>query len=213
MRIIEVELHSPDPVAQMSFYCERLGLPSEGDAIKAGGTRIRFVAGDSHAYHLAFNIPENQIEPGTEWISTRARMLSDEIFDFDFWHAHAAYFEDPDGNILELIARHSIDNASTAPFGPASLLEVSEVGLASDAPGDLARRLEGEVGLPVYSGDRESFTAIGDERGLFIVVGTGRHWLPTEVSAAPVALRVTVAGPTAGQFDLSPDPVVIARVP
>ena len=46
-------------------------------------------------------------------------------------------------------------------------LPVADVGAAVEF-------LETELGLPHFSGDRENFSAVGDDRGLFIVVPVGR---------------------------------------
>ena len=53
-------------------------------------------------------------------------------------------------------------------------MEVSEIGLPVADVGAAVDFLEAELGLPHFSGDRESFSAVGDDRGLFIVVPVGR---------------------------------------
>ena len=46
--------------------------------------------------------------------------------------------------------------------------------------GAAAAFLEAELGLPHFSGDRENFSAVGNDRGLFILVPVGRVWLFTD---------------------------------
>ena len=211
MRIHEIELASPNPAAQLEFYAERLDLPRAGDGIQVGETVLRFVQGSPARYHLAFAIPENQIEDARRWLQDRAAMLSDEIFDFDFWNAHAVYFEDADGNVLELIARHDLANATAGTFTSASLLEANEVGLAVADPPAAVRALERGLGLPVFSGDRSAFTAVGGERGLLIVVPSGRTWFPTERPAVVAPIRVVVAAPRGGEVRLNDFCTIVGR--
>ena len=48
--------------------------------------------------------------------------------------ASALYFLDGGGNVVELIDNDHLTNDSDAPFGPESLLEIAEVGLAAADP-------------------------------------------------------------------------------
>ncbi|WP_197259213.1 hypothetical protein [Paenibacillus dendritiformis] len=98
----------------------------------------------------------------------------DEVF-FTSWNAHSVYFEDPSGNIVELIARHNLSNAISHPFGSADIHGVSEVGVVANEVIPFVRALN-EVGLPNWRPDNEGLTPVGDEHGLFIVVKIGREW-------------------------------------
>jgi catechol 2,3-dioxygenase-like lactoylglutathione lyase family enzyme len=218
VRITAVEVLTARPEAQRAFYGETLDLPIEdagdgGFTAVASATRIAFrlVEEPAPLAHLAFNIPENQIEAGRNWIAERTPVLPlpgdlGEIMDFSFWNAHALYFEDADANVLELIARHDLPNASEEPFGPGSLLEVSEVGCQSADVGAVAAWMEEELGLPFYSGDRENFAAVGDERGVFILVPEGRAWLPTNTPSSRHPHTVTIAAGEPGQEYHPPGP-------
>jgi catechol-2,3-dioxygenase len=86
---------------------------------------------------------------------------------------------------VELIARER------AP-GEDLFLEISEVGLPVADVGVAVEWLESELGLPHFSGNRRDFSAVGDDRGLFIVVPVGRPWLFTDEPAPDVPLRVTI---------------------
>ncbi len=62
--------------------------------------------------------------------------------DFSFWPAHACYFEDPAGNIVELIARYNENPKSESPFSVNSIINISEIGLiVKDAP-QVAKQLK-----------------------------------------------------------------------
>ena len=195
MKILDVEILSPDAARAVDFFESALGLPADDGVVRLGGSRLRFTAGvPSAPYHLAINIPQNQVRAAKDWLERRASMLSDEIFDFAFWNAEAVYFEDPDGNVLELIARHGLQNDRVGSFGPEMLLGLSEVGLPVAETQLAIEILERTFGLAVFSGDRDQFTALGDDHGLFIVVRPGRLWLPTERACDENHVHVTIEG-------------------
>ena len=118
MNLLEVHLVSGDLSAQRVFYGEVLGLPvserSEGRlAVQVGRTRLSFTATARQAgpYHLAFDVPEDRFTDAADWIRGRATLLSEgnqDTFVSQDWNAEMLYFTDPCGNILELIARHSL---------------------------------------------------------------------------------------------------------
>ena len=72
--------------------------------------------------------------------------------------------------------------------------------------GAVVEWLEEELGLPLYSGDRESFAAVGDERGLLILVPEGRAWLPTDTPTRRHPHSVTIAAGTPGRHHHPPGP-------
>jgi catechol 2,3-dioxygenase-like lactoylglutathione lyase family enzyme len=193
MTFREVVIESRDPAEAARFYRDTFGLRVDDERVFTGESVLRFEQGTPNGpYHLAFNIPSNQISEAKAWLQARVPVLVEDIFDFDFWNAKAIYFEDVDGNILELIARHNLANAADAPFDASSILSISEFGLPVADPLRTIDALERDLALSVYSGDRDSFTAVGDERGLFIVVRPGRHWFPTDRPAATNAAEVSI---------------------
>jgi hypothetical protein len=52
-----------------------------------------------------------------------------DIADFVNWRAKSVYFFDPAGNIIELIARFDLNNASSEKFSSEQFLSLSEIGL------------------------------------------------------------------------------------
>jgi catechol-2,3-dioxygenase len=173
VRIREVVLPAPDPEALSEFH---------GPAY--GSTRIRFDRGPAVCSHFAVNVPSQRFEEAVGWARERVELVDDDV-PFPAWRARSAYFFDPGGNIVELIARER------AP-GEDLFLEISEVGLPVDDVGAAVEWLEDELGLPHFSGNRREFSAVGDDRGLFIVVPVGRPWLFTEEPAPDAPLRVTI---------------------
>lgn len=225
MRIDEVQLLTSDLTTQREFYGSVLGLPvvEAGDdalAIDAGNSRLAFTQapeGWSGFYHFAFNIPEDQLAEAKEWTSRRVPLIrsnsgEDEFF-FDTWNAHSFYFYDPSGNILEFIARHNLPEQSSRPFTERNILNISEIGIASDDV--LATVASAQAGLDVdvyYGPPSDTFTAVGDDHGLLIIVKRGRIWFPDTGKAAdmwPVRAAVSVNG---RRYELSGPPYRIATV-
>jgi catechol 2,3-dioxygenase-like lactoylglutathione lyase family enzyme len=192
--------------ALRAFYAGRLGLPlldadERGFAVRAGATRLSFRAVPGprpRVHHVAFTIAPDRLDDAIAWLERRVEVLRHEgspVVPFPFWNAHATYFRDPAGNVLELIARHDLDLRDPYPFGPAGIRAVSEVGLPAGDVGAAVDALE-RLGIPRYSGDRRSFAAMGDVNGLFIVVPRGRVWFPTaDVRGATEPVEVELADP------------------
>ena len=191
MRIAKVFLLAGDLAALSHFYATALELPVQEAtngtlALEVGRSQLVFEPGAvdwDGFYHFAFDIPENQFGEAKTWLSQRVPLISDasgeDEFDFVAWNAHAMYFYDPAGNIVELIARHDLDNGSDRPFGGYSLLGISEIGLTTDEVAGTVSLLGSQLGVGVYRGSQEeTFTALGDDQGLLIVVKQGRTWFP-----------------------------------
>ncbi len=203
MRLTALELTCRDLAAQKHFYTEVLGLTllESSDSkfsIQIGFTRLIFQHQPElrGAYHFAFNIPENQLPEAGAWLRERAALLEEDGLD-EFtasaaWNAQMVYFQDADGNILECIARHRLANASAQAFGPASLLNVSEIGWPVENVPQSVERLRQHLGLSVFGNASDTFAPLGDDEGLLIVVALGRPWFPTAQAAAPLPLRLSL---------------------
>lgn len=207
MRFREVTLQASDPEGLVTWYRTQLGLPAaqevpgEPVGVIVGATTLRFErapSGVQPQYHVAFNVPEDRIEDALRWVSARAPVMGVEegpVVEYRDWDAHAVYFLDPVGNVLELIARHALKNGSDRPFDGGSLLNVSEVGLPCPSVPELAGALKAGLGVPEYRPMRPRFAPLGDEHGLLILVPQGRPWFPGQEPAWPFPLRVVHEGP------------------
>jgi catechol-2,3-dioxygenase len=103
------------------------------------------------------------------------------------------YFSDPRGNILELIARHDLENANQTEFSSASLLNISEIGLACDNVPDVVKWLNKNLNLETYKSVSDTFSPVGNVHGLLILVHNAREWFPsTGVFATPQPVSVTI---------------------
>jgi hypothetical protein len=176
VRIREVVLPAQDPEAQASFHGPRYGA-----------TELRFEHGPGVCSHFAVNVAPQRFQEAVAWARERMDVLHEDV-PFADWRARAAYFFDPGGNIVELIARER------AP-GEELLMEISEVGLPVTDVDAAVDWVETELELPRFDVDRGRFGAMGDDRGLFIVVPVGRPWLFTEVPASDAPVRVTIEAP------------------
>ena len=110
----------------------------------------------------------------------------------------ALYFLDGGGNVVELIDNPHLTNGSNAPFGPESLIEIAEIGLAT-ADTQATRALIQEVlsaGVLWGGQDGSLLTAIGDDHGVVIVAPTGRGWIPVGLPAQPLPTTIVAAART-----------------
>jgi catechol-2,3-dioxygenase len=173
--------------------------------VKVGATDLVFKQAWSDfedAYHLAFNIPENQFHASKEWVASRIPLLSDETgkdeFKSETWNSHSVYFKDAAGNVLEFIARHNLTNAADGDFDSRQILSVSEIGLASEDVIGFADELCKKLGLSVFMQEpNENFTPVGDDNGLFILPIKNRIWIPNSGVPAkllPVRVQGTANG-------------------
>lgn len=213
MRLREVHVPTRGLDAMRRFYVGTLGLPETFAepgrfSVRVGRSTLAFheAGQDAGARHFAFNVPGDRIHDAHAWIAPRAPVVADEgggggggggepIVAFDAWDAHAVYFRDPGGHVVELIARHGLPDRVGGPFGPHALLEVSEAGIPVPDVGAAVRALRETLGESPWKRPSDAFAAVGDQRGLLILVREGRPWFPTDEAAAtrPSALRVEAA--------------------
>ncbi|MEX2281093.1 MAG: glyoxalase/bleomycin resistance/dioxygenase family protein [Gemmatimonadota bacterium] len=202
-RFLAVELRTHVADALRDFYGSVLGLRLEtlaqGFLARTGASLLRFrpTTDSEPVYHIAFNIPENQIDAARDWLRDRAELIphfktGDTIVDWPAWNAHSVYFLDPAGNLLEAIARHALANARRGDFDTTSFLNISELGLVVPDPHVTIDQLSTTFELPKKS-VLHDFGAVGDDNGLFIVSAEHRAWMPTtDVLAEPFPARAFV---------------------
>jgi catechol-2,3-dioxygenase len=228
VRILELTLASRDLAAQSAFWGETLGMPVREGAggaceVLLRASTIRFEQappGLDPRYHFAINVPRGSIATAAEWIEDRHELLAfhgdpDEeegatVVHFDRG-ASALYFLDGGGNVVELINNNHLTNDSDAPFGPGSLLEIAEIGLAT-ADTDATRAAIQEVlsAAVLWGGqDGSLLTAIGDDHGVVIVAPTGRGWIPVGLPAQPLPTTIVAVGPQSRVVTLAEGPYTI----
>lgn len=203
MDILELRLEANHIHEIKQFYSEILQLEIVKEKIdeitfRIGTSKLTFVNSKQHAtYHFAINIPSNQIEQALEWLAARVDVQSDEgqqVIHFESWNAHSVYFLDPQGNIVELIARHDLPNQSTRPFSSKDFLCISEIGIASDNVIRDAELVLQALHLGFWRTPDPTFTTIGDQHGLIIMVNRGRRWYMSDLIADHYPTEVIIAG-------------------
>lgn len=211
--IAEINMKSAQLDELHRFYGQELKMPVTLDTdkltVEAGSTRLVFSpnesTGDNPFYHYAFNIPENKIESARVWQKERTPLLrkgKTEIIHFSAINAHSVYFNDPAGNIVEYIARHDLNNSATGEFSQGDILYASEIGLVVDDVPQTATEVDDSIGLKYSRGYRsQSFTMVGDQHALLILVKRNRLWFPNKKQQAKVhPVEATVRGSKAGQL-------------
>ncbi|MEN7548316.1 hypothetical protein AAG747_10385 [Rapidithrix thailandica] len=196
MRIKEVYLLSNDLQQTESFYHDILGLSvvrkeKNNLAFSLGASTLIFQHSElaKPYYHLAFDIPNNQLKEAYEALNKKVRILpvtsESQFAHFESWNAKSFYFYDNNGNLLELIARYDLSNASAQTFDPSSLLAISEIGLVTENVTRSIEQLTEQFDLPLFAKQtpQENFAALGDEQGLLILVSPERNWFPTDKKA------------------------------
>lgn len=201
MIIEELKLYTSHPQEQWGFYTGALGMEgqktdSRSFSLRAGTTRLAFEYREGNPYyHFAFNIPPYQYKQALQWLKERAPILRDgdtELIGFSNWNAYAMYFQDPAGNIVEFIARRSLEYPQIEPFSASGILSVSEIGLPVRTVRAGFELLHRQSGLPFYSGNYDNFCAAGDPHGLFIIVDPrNKEWYPTNMPARSFPLELT----------------------
>jgi len=192
MLLKEIKLKTKYLLALHHFYNQVLELPTiygNGSITVVAGKSVLIFeetdAGINPFYHFAFNIPSNKFEEAFEWMKQKVELLWLEdyegyIANFVNWHAKSFYFLDPAGNILELISRFDLNDIIEEKFSSAHIRNVSEIGLVLSAENfqkDVDRLL---LQYPLTYFDKQpplpQFKALGDDKGLFIIVPENRVW-------------------------------------
>lgn len=206
MKIKTLALQTGCLKTMKEFYSSVLELPvQEVDenkmVTKVGPSNLVFTYAkeESPFYHFAINIPSNKIVEAKEWLTNKVKLLwmkdyKSDIADFINWHAKSVYFFDPEGNILELIARHDLKNEDKEFFSSKQLLSVNEVGLVfkQDEFDRKISELKEVYSLAYF--DKQPplthFRAIGDDEGLLVAVPQNRNWYPTDKPAGIFAMTL-----------------------
>jgi catechol 2,3-dioxygenase-like lactoylglutathione lyase family enzyme len=201
MRIRQLTIATGDLEGQAAFWGERLELPVgwDGDALEVAlrDSTIRFeraAPGLDARYHFAINVPDGSIHAAVAWLRERVEPLT---FDGDPVRtdvgAGSVYFLDAAGNVAELIANPCIEGDG-GRFGPASLIEIGEIGIAAADVAATSAAVEAAFGEGTFWRDEESgLIAVGDRHAVVIVAPIGRGWVPVDLAARPLPTEI-VAG-------------------
>ena len=194
--------------------------------IHAGNTLLTYTHTTQHEtpwYHLAFDVPQNKLFQARDWLLKRTKLKPrrpgpmshpdyPDVASFTHWNATSVFFWDPAGNLLEYIARHTLDNDRKGPFTPDDVLHVSEIGLMVDNVKQRAAEISMATNLPDYIGANDHFHPLGDHHALVICFPTNRNWrMPDNTTrpTRPYPTDILLQRPKALEFQLPDHPFTI----
>lgn len=203
MHIREIHLLTNDIEGTKEFYTEKLDaridtINETSISFLMGSTRLIFTLTEvqNPYYHIAFDIPNNQLDEAFAWTSHRVSILptsgNSMIADYPRWDARSFYFYDNNGNILEFICRYEVSGQSSKPFSGSSILYASEAGIAVESVAAFSDQLIEQYGLELFTKQPrlQNFAAVGTDTGLFIISTTNRNWYPVDREALPFPMKV-----------------------
>lgn len=202
MRIQQVTLETNHLEEMKRFYMQvlRCTLVEKTDVsvtMQAGETLLTFQQTDEGVpfYHFAFFLRPDLIDEMVADVKANTRLLKDEegeeeFFASLFWKCRQFYFEDPQRNIVEFLAR--TDEPVDPQAGP--IVRVLEVGMPVPHGQALANELTAISN--VIPSESATFRFYGDREGVFVIVKTDRPWFPTDRPATVHPITVAVKGET-----------------
>ena len=227
MRIRRLTLATVDPEAQAAFWGERLGLPvgrvdEDEVEVRLRDSTIAFrrAAGLDPRYHFAINLPPGTIAAAVAWVRERHELLAfhgeeegTAVVRTDVG-AGCVYFLDAAGNVVELISSQQVEE-EVAPFGPGSLVEVGEIGIAAVDHAATSAAVGELFGESVFweGGPDDPLTAVGDHHAVVIVAPVGRGWIPVGLPARPLPTEIVAYGSEAREVTLPEGPYRLVQRP
>lgn len=208
MRITEAMLYTNRLDEMKRFYVEKLGL----SVVDENSTRFQIELGEDtlifqeaiteqeRQYHFAINIPANRFKEAKEWIMSRVPLLTEEgeneIY-FEGINASSLYFYDADENVIELIARHSINPESNMEsFSSNEFLGIGEMSLTVEDPSLVAKALE-TIGVRRRDGNsidpsHLNFMGPPNHDTYMLLVPRGRVWLFSPKLSIPSPIQMVL---------------------
>lgn len=208
MKITETMLYTNRLGEMKRFYTDQLGL----SVIEEDSTSFRINLGEDalvfqeattnqeRQYHFAINIPANRFKEAKEWIKSRVSLLredgEDEIY-FEGIDASSLYFYDADENVVELIARHSINIESDEEvFYTDDFLGIGEMSLTAVDPLHVAQEL---ANIEIHRRDGKpidehhlNFLGAPNSDTYILLVPPGRVWLFSPKLSIPSPIQMTI---------------------
>ena len=100
------------------------------------------------------------------------------------------YFRDGDGNLLELIAHHYVQEKAIAPSGDWQILYMREIGMPVDDVRELTQWMRETLQMRVRD-ESDWFNFVIGGTAHAVVVSTQRRWIPIQMVALPPRMTVT----------------------
>lgn len=183
------------------FYMNVLELDliktnDEQFTIKIGESTLTFIQFNQSAfYHFAINIPGNQFSIMKNWIRDRHTLNReggrDEVY-FSSFDADSMYFEDPAGNIIELIGRRKRD--MFGDLTSEAFLNISEVGIVTPYVTEVGDQLQ-DFGIPLRGGTEvnpDDLNFLGRDEAFIVLVPPERKWYFSKQKSKTYPLEFTL---------------------
>ncbi|QRG66605.1 VOC family protein [Brevibacillus choshinensis] len=195
-----------------SFYTKVLLCPlreekADSFTVAVGETLLTFqgIAGHKPFYHFAFGISEHAFDGCFRRLKEQGCILVNaagiEVDTSYIWKGKQLYFEDPEGNIGEVLAFSGVSDAKW--------LSVQEMGLPV---GDVSEAATLLASIPnEYAQESDSFHFYGDPQGVFVLVREQRPWYPTDRGATIHPVLIEVEGAAGDVLQLPGLPYQIIR--
>ncbi|WP_249870057.1 VOC family protein [Oceanobacillus saliphilus] len=208
MEIKSLTLHTNNIKKMREFYVDTFGFPllmenENSFRIGIGSSQLEFISEnvkDHPYYHFAFNIFANKFIEAKSWVKGRVELnVRDGKDEADFSHlpAHALYFYDPAGNIVEFISRHSISEEGEEPFSIEGVLNISEIGLTVDDAINAGNKL---IDIGINERDNQPLSSrylnfMGEKsKGIFIILNQPeREWIFSDKTSVIYPLEITTS--------------------
>lgn len=181
----KVTLYTDQLKQLRGFYGNVLGLSIEESTeeyfqLSIGTSTLIFQKSELQtSYHFAINIPGNQFTLAKHWAKERVLLnresAVDEIY-YPRFEADAFYFEDPAGNVIELIARRNVDKWSD--FSVESFLNLSEISITTPFVQEVAEKIQ-EIGIPISGHvqiEPDELNFLGKKDTFILLVSPKRRW-------------------------------------
>lgn len=197
MKIIRIVLQTVDIQRMREFYINMLEMPiiRTGEnmfTVSAGTTHITFqksATDEATLYHFALRtnlefyeyMLNKLIENNIPLLPNSEGQVS------GYWKGKQLYFNDPDGNIVEILERKFASSQVETGWQ-----DICEIGMPARNMEDMNSFLslihnENEA-------ESETFRFYGNHIGNFVLVKEGRNWYPTERPATIHPLTIEVEG-------------------
>jgi len=211
MKITKVKLYVHDVQKMEQFYVDLLGFAllertADHFTIAVGESRMIFEKIYSYIpkqYHFALNIPSNLFQQAKIWTKEHVGLLDsegqDEVY-FEFLKAYSCYFYDPEGNIVEFIARQEINSKhDAANFSVEQVLHIGEINLTTDGILAIAEQLKKYAIKPIANKEiqLDGLNFLGNyEDGANILLGPSKRlWYFSDKKAviSPICIELNEA--------------------
>jgi len=168
---------------------------AEHFTVRIGESYLTFKHSEQPAfYHFAINIPGNQFSMMKYWITDRITLNREEGRDevyFPSFDADSMYFEDPAGNIVELIGRRRRD--LFGDLTKESFLNISEIGMATQHVVEVGDQLQ-DLGIPLRNGtevEPNELNFLGRGDNYIVLVPLDRRWYFSKKVSESYPLELT----------------------